>query len=200
MLQGTGYSVFLAGSMIPVVHYFTINRIRFSYIDYNLKKNRTMKKIILFTFLLFISASVINEINAQGQNDPQRFGLGIMIGEPTGITGKYWMNTTNALAGGVAWSFRGRSGSNNIHLHLDYQAHNFNLFNVEQGTMGFYYGIGGRLRTGGDANIGVRIPLGLNYLFADNPLEIYFEIVPILDLMPDTDLEGNGGIGIRYYF
>ncbi|MFU8859628.1 MAG: hypothetical protein ACNA8K_04320 [Cyclonatronaceae bacterium] len=161
-----------------------------------------MKKTILFTFLLFISASVINEIHAQGQNDPQRFGLGIMIGEPTGITGKYWMNTTNALAGGVAWSFRGPSHrrSSNIHLHLDYQAHNFNLFNVEQGTMGFYYGIGGRLRTGGDANIGVRIPLGLNYLFADNPLEIYFEIVPILDLMPDTDLEGNGGIGIRYYF
>jgi hypothetical protein len=161
-----------------------------------------MKKIILFTFLFFIYASVINEIHAQGQNDPQRFGLGIMIGEPTGITGKYWMNSTNALAGGVAWSFRGPSHrrSSNIHLHLDYQAHNFNLFNVEQGTMGFYYGIGGRLRTGGDANIGVRIPLGLNYLFADNPLEIYFEIVPILDLMPQTDLAGNGGIGIRYYF
>jgi hypothetical protein len=158
-----------------------------------------MKKFLLFSFLVIAALAIPREAFAQNQNDSGRFGLGVMIGEPTGITGKYWMNSTNALAGGVAWSFRGNR-NNNIHLHLDYQAHNFRLFDVEQGMLGFYYGIGGRLRTGGDANIGVRVPLGLNYLFANNPLEIYFEIVPILDLMPDTNLEGNGGIGIRYYF
>lgn len=162
-----------------------------------------MKNLYLFTILISFLLLATTPSKAQEQNDPGRFGLGIMIGEPTGITGKYWMNSTNALAGGVAWSFRrheNRSRSSTIYLHLDYQAHNFNLFEVEQGRMGFYYGIGGRLRSGGDANVGVRVPLGLNYLFANNPLEIYFEIVPVLDLMPETDLDGNGGIGIRYYF
>jgi hypothetical protein len=165
--------------------------------------SNTMKNICLFTNLIAFLLLATTPSHAQNQNDPGRIGLGIMIGEPTGITGKYWMNPTNALAGGVAWSFRrhsNRSRSSTIYLHLDYQAHNFNLFEVEQGRMGFYYGIGGRLRSGGDANVGVRIPLGLNYLFANNPLEIYFEIVPVLDLMPETDLDGNGGIGIRYYF
>lgn len=163
-----------------------------------------MIKLYLFILLVSLPLMVTGQANAQGQNDPGRFGLGIMIGEPTGITGKYWMSSRNALAGGIAWSYRGhpdrRGRTNNLHLHMDYQAHNFELFNVEQGMMGFYYGVGGRLRSGPNANIGVRIPLGLNYLFATNALEIYFEIVPILDLMPATELEGNGGIGLRYYF
>jgi len=46
----------------------------------------------------------------------------------------------------------------------------------------------------------VRIPIGVSYYFANDPLELFFEIVPILDLAPATEFSGNGGFGIRYYF
>jgi hypothetical protein len=48
--------------------------------------------------------------------------------------------------------------------------------------------------------LGVRVPLGLDYLFARSHLEMFFEVAPILDLAPSTDLRVNAGLGIRYYF
>ncbi|MBI3766102.1 MAG: hypothetical protein HY277_06330, partial [Ignavibacteriales bacterium] len=33
------------------------------------------------------------------------FGIGILIGEPTGVSVKGWLNATNAIDAGVAWSF-----------------------------------------------------------------------------------------------
>ena len=80
--------------------------------------------------------------------------------------------------------------------------HNFNLINVASGSLPIYYGIGGRIKFDDeDENkIGVRIPIGLAYQFADAPLDIFFEIVPLLDLAPATDFGLNGAIGIRYFF
>ncbi len=71
---------------------------------------------------------------------------------------------------------------------------------VDQGSLPFYYGIGGRLLLGNQAKLGVRIPVGLNYLFANDPIGIFFEVAPVLDLVPSTRFDVNGGIGIRYYF
>ena len=45
------------------------------------------------------------------------FGLGVMIGEPTGISGKYWLSPANAIDFAVAWSF---ANDANFHLHTDY--------------------------------------------------------------------------------
>jgi hypothetical protein len=28
---------------------------------------------------------------------------------------------------------------------------------------------------------------------------LFFEVVPIVDLAPDTELDFNGGVGIRFY-
>ena len=50
-----------------------------------------------------------------------------------------------------------------------------------------------------DDKIGIRIPVGLSYLFANSPLEFFVEVVPLLDLSPDTELDFNGGLGLRYY-
>jgi hypothetical protein len=41
---------------------------------------------------------------------------------------------------------------------------------------------------------------GLDYLFANTPLDIFLELAPILDLAPKVDFDFNGTIGIRYYF
>jgi hypothetical protein len=37
-------------------------------------------------------------------------------------------------------------------------------------------------------------------LFSGTPLDIFFELVPILDLVPDTDVELNASVGLRYWF
>jgi hypothetical protein len=130
------------------------------------------------------------------------FGLGIIIGEPTGITGKYWTSETGAIDGAAAWAFSHDGG---VHLHADYLYHKFGLIKVQKGSFPLYYGIGGRLQFhhhhhDNDDLLGVRVPVGLDYLFASDPFDIFFEVVPILDIVPDTDFSINAAIGFRYFF
>lgn len=127
------------------------------------------------------------------------FGAGIIIGEPTGIGIKTHLTSGNALAFGVAWSL---DDDNELHVQGDYLYHNYDLIDVEEGQLPLYFGVGGRIKINDDHddNVGIRFPVGLDYIFANYPFDIFFEIVPILDLAPDTDLDLNGAIGGRYWF
>jgi len=132
--------------------------------------------------------------------DNGKFGLGVIIGEPTGICGKLWLSETTAIDGAVAWS---TDKNAKFQIHGDFLIHKFNVIKVDKGRLPLYYGIGGRIKireSDHDDNIGVRFPVGLEYLFANIPLDLFVEIVPILDIAPNTDLEFNGAIGIRYFF
>jgi hypothetical protein len=51
-----------------------------------------------------------------------------------------------------------------------------------------------------DSKVGVRVPLGMDYLLGTAPLDFFLELVPILDLAPSTDFSLNAAIGIRYFF
>ncbi len=125
------------------------------------------------------------------------FGLGIIVGEPTGLSGKYYLSESHAIDGAVAWSFKKDAA---LHIHADYLYHDNTFFNVKQGRLPVYVGIGGRIKLQDKSRIGVRIPVGMAYEFAKAPVDVFVEIVPLLDLIPDTQFDFNGAIGVRYYF
>ncbi len=163
-----------------------------------------LSKLSLITLLIAVFCSLnLDTVQAQaGQRD--KVGLGIILGDPSGITYKNYFNSKNALDATVGWTFRYDGG---LYLHADYLWHNYDLFqdmdedmSVRKGLVGFYYGIGGRVFLSSDSNLGVRVPVGVNYLFENDPLEIFLEIAPTLDLVPSTEADVSGGIGIRYYF
>lgn len=127
----------------------------------------------------------------------RRFSLGIIIGEPTGVSGKLWTSSVNAFDAGLAYSFR-RKGY--VHMHVDYVWH---FPNVVQSPERFvpFAGIGGRLATGrADGFFGARFVGGLSWYPRNAPFELFVEFVPILDLAPKTEMSGNAGIGVRYIF
>jgi hypothetical protein len=150
-----------------------------------------MKRLIVtFMFIVvFFPCAVL----AQDQD----FGLGFMVGEPTGISFKKWVGSTTAFDGAAGWSFRGQD---RLHLHVDYLVHNFDMINVERGRLPVYFGLGARLKLEDETLFGVRIPVGVCYLFEKAPLDVFFELVPMFDLVPDTGFKLSGSIGIRYYF
>lgn len=131
--------------------------------------------------------------------DERPFGLGVIAGEPTGITGKYMLNANHAIDGGVGWK---TSGDNEFHLYGDYLFHFHHLIQVKKGDLPVYVGGGLRWvrRDKKDNKLGIRIPVGLEYLFAGGSLGAFGELVPVLNLKPDTDFDLEGGIGIRFYF
>jgi hypothetical protein len=152
-----------------------------------------MKRIaIILTVLTLALAST-------AAAETSTFGAGIIIGEPTGVGIKTHLSSGNALAFGLAWSL---DGDNELHVQGDYLYHNYDLITVEEGEMPLYFGIGGRIKINEhkDDNVGVRFPVGLDYIFDGAPFDIFLEIVPILDLAPDTDFDLNGAIGGRYWF
>jgi hypothetical protein len=127
------------------------------------------------------------------------FGLGIMVGEPTGVNGKVWLSGKSALDMGAAWSF---DNDSNFQAQLDYVVHSFSLISVKKGQLPLYYGIGGRFkaRETGDDSFGVRVPVGLDYLFENSHFDVFFEVVPTLDLAPSTDFDLNAALGGRFFF
>ena len=126
------------------------------------------------------------------------FGLGIIAGQPTGISGKFWTGPKTGIDLAAAWSVEKHQS---FECHADYLIHDFGVFKVDKGKMPLYYGVGGRLvDADDDTHIGVRVPVGINYIFATAPLDLFVEVAPTLDLAPDTDLNVEGGIGIRFWF
>jgi len=138
-----------------------------------------------------------------------RWGLGLILGEPTGISYKNWSGADRAIDAAVAWSF---SGYDSFQIHADYLFHNFTWTRDTdiKDVFPLYYGIGVRIKLGTtdngrlsrrtDARVGIRIPGGLSYWLEEAPIEFFVEIVPLLDLVPATDLDLNGAVGARYYF
>ena len=128
------------------------------------------------------------------------FGLGVIIGEPTGLSAKAWLSSKSAVDFAAAWSFEKHA---KFHLHADYLMHSFRLIKVEKGELPLYFGVGGRLilrEHDHDDLVGIRIPVGLEYFFDELPLDVFVEVVPVVNLAPDTDADMDGGIGIRYMF
>jgi hypothetical protein len=144
-----------------------------------------------YLFMLIFGALSVN-LSAQDSG----FGLGIIIGEPTGVSLKTWVSQKHAVDAGIAWSLT----NDWFHIHVDYLIHNFELIEVSQGELPFYFGFGAKLGIGNDFGLGARVPVGLSYLFEDAPLDIFVEVVPSLQLINQIQFQMNGGIGIRYWF
>jgi hypothetical protein len=154
-----------------------------------------MKKMLL---LMMSSIAIITSTGTA--QDINRFEIGVILGEPTGISAKYWMTTHSAIDAAVGWSFSDEV----IELSTDYQYHYF-LFDLDQGLIPVYLGMGLGLQlgsTGGDddAFLGIRIPLGAVYLFKNAPFAIFGEVAPIFEVIPETRPRVSGGAGIRFTF
>jgi hypothetical protein len=142
---------------------------------------------------------------ASAQAQDRTVGAGFMVGDPTGVTGKFWLDDARALDFAAGWSL----GENDaIHFSADHLWHRFDLLTPNQGSVALYAGIGARVALRDDEGknqdhddtFGLRVPLGIAYFTERMPLEIFAELAPVMELIPDTDLDVDLGIGLRYYF
>lgn len=148
------------------------------------------------TVLWMLSAMLWGEAAlAKGEN----LGVGLIVGAPTGVTLKAWQDSTHAVDVGLGWT---AEHDENFHLHADYLFHNFSVFKPSVGRLALYYGVGGAIsrQNGDDTRIGIRVPFGISYFFANNPLEMFGELAPRADFSPNSDLTLDAALGMRFYF
>jgi hypothetical protein len=145
----------------------------------------------------------------------RKFGLGFVLGDPTGLSAKYWVGPTNSLDFGLGFYGYGvsdRCGPNCGRLN-GYSNGTFNIdylwqSNIVRGTaqLDWHIGPGGRAlwygNCGGDCfTLAARMPVGLDLMFA-NPsfVELFAEVAPTFYLLAGWGPEIEGGLGARFYF
>lgn len=155
-----------------------------------------MKRTLMISGLLLIGLTGAAEAARSGHGG---VGIGLQLGEPTGITAKFWLDRTSAIDATVGWNII----SDRFTLQAGYLFH-FPL-DVPTGSLAAYVGAGGLLGARGEEHPGDayillagRIPLGLEYIY--NPISFYAELDPLIELLPAVGPGLGGGIGFRFYF
>lgn len=123
-------------------------------------------------------------------------GLGVHIGQPTGLTLKVY-NPGTSVDFLAAWDLDDFFFLN-VHAIYDTPLNNAH-------TIHFYYGPGGYIgiRDRGrelddEVEMGVSGNFGLDFLI--EKFEIFMQVTPRLSLVQRTDFDMGGGVGFRVYF
>jgi hypothetical protein len=155
-----------------------------------------MKKKTLF--LLAASCSLAAALPAQAVTSrvgsAQDLGFGTELGQPMGVTAKYWLSSTLAIDGAMGYHF-----NHNFDAHADALWHTFSSFDISNGRLPFYAGAGARILLGNDSQLGMRLPFGASYLPSSEPIELFAEIAPVIKLAPSLGADVDGELGIRVY-
>jgi hypothetical protein len=125
---------------------------------------------------------------------PVKAGVGLILFEPSGLTGKAWLGRSTALAGGIGWS---GEKDHYLHLHVDFLFLRYRLAVDTNLDLDFYLGAGGKIIFRDFDNAWVRVPLGIDFLLRKSPFNFFFEVVPSFNF---SDVKLFGAIGFRYIF
>jgi hypothetical protein len=147
--------------------------------------------------------------HASGVNfdrDVKGFGLGIVLGLPTGVSMAYRPGGRAWYDGGVAWSFD--NGTLHVHGDVLYTLADLRTDDIPDVDFPVYLGVGPRLRLGDSpyvagndpVELGVRVPIGMAFMHDGVPLEAFLELAPGVDVYPRTQAIFDVAIGGRYYF
>lgn len=153
----------------------------------NLNNSITRIPLLLIACVLF---TVNNETQAQviGRN----VGVGGQIGEPSGITLKIYQRPGFAYDFLAAWDFD---------EYFLINVHGIFEHSLSDSPLNYYLGPGAfvtfRDRREDDVSVGISGNFGINF-FVER-FEVFLQITPRLNILPDTDGDLGGGVGLRYY-
>ncbi len=143
--------------------------------------------------VLLLSSSALTGFPSSG------IGIGIVIGDPTGLSLKFWGISQNSaiqlnVGGGGFISPANLAVSSSLLFHT--------ILTRETPIVG-YLGIGalvGIEQGKREVVFGILIPLGLEFIFREIPLDLFFEVPPVVVIKSNGDV-GAGltlGIGLRF--
>lgn len=144
-----------------------------------------------------------------------KFGLGLELGAPSGLNGKFFLSPSRALNFGVGWLYDNyyRDGDG-FDIYLDHLWHPVELTRNPTFKLPFFIGVGGMFWSFEDRRdaphdhfsaLAVRVPFGILFDFNNVPLDVSVQLTLMADLFfgDYRDRFGPGFLGsvcVRYWF
>lgn len=159
-----------------------------------------MKKFLTIICLAVIATFAFNsESSAQNYKN----AIGGRFGAANGVTFKTTLGGNKMVD--IIANFRSNSSYNYFRVTGLYEI--YNPISDAAG-LNWYYGVGGTVgsvkykpKDQSDLYLGVDGVLGLDYKFADAPINISLDWKPTIGLVPDTDFDASGvGLSLRFTF
>jgi len=162
-----------------------------------------MKKVFTILCLTMIATLAIQfSSKAQGYDN----AIGGRFGAANGVTFKTTLGENKMLD--IIANFRSNNGYKYFRVTGLYEI--YNPINDAPG-LNWYYGIGGSIgsvkykygpyESSSDLYLSVDGVLGLDYKFADAPINLSLDWKPAIQLTPDTDFDASGvGLSLRFTF
>jgi hypothetical protein len=155
-----------------------------------------------------IAALLLNAAALAFDTTAHPFGLGVMAGYPSGISGKVYLDGQHGVDFAVA-STPWRGG----YVHATYLWHPSILATGSVADLGWHVGVGGFAwdsfgydgrgpwwSRDGDLTVGVRVPIGLDVNLKDPRFQFFGDVALSAPIVPGLYAGIDGAIGARYYF
>jgi len=134
-----------------------------------------------------------------------QFSLGVMVGQPSGLSARWQLSENLSLDFGAAYSFLWTTG---IHIHVDAVFFERTLLRISDNVIPVYFGAGARYLGAywgpiGITTLSARVPIGVLYPFhvsGNVNLEVFAEVVPTVMVIPAFDFDVSFALGARYRF
>lgn len=153
----------------------------------------------LLTGLLLVQPGTVAAQDTQSVPQEKTFGAGLMVGEPTGASLKFWLSKVSAIDAVVGVKL---DDDNDFAAHADYLYHFNDVVVFDHSRFAAYFGGGPQfqVRNHQDDLFSIRAVVGLDYIFDDIPVDVFVEVGPLFDVSPDDDVSVTGGAGARFWF
>ena len=165
-----------------------------------------MRLPLALAALLALAAPALADGDDARGADKGTFGLGIILGEPTGVSAKLYLSDDRAIQAAAGSAFLGGG----LELDADYLLHPYILQTRDSFVLPVYVGPGVRVIDYNDGRsssffaLGVRAVGGLLFDFKAVPLDAFVEAGPVLEYQfkdgAGLAIKLHAGAGVRYYF
>jgi hypothetical protein len=171
---------------------------------------------------LALSAAVLvpRPADASDYQAGYTFGIGGVIGQPTGVSMEFLLGGGHAIQAVFGFDLWYRDGFTTF---ANWQWHPLIITSISAFDLSFHFGAGLFLSFwydhhydflcdwdprahryynchDEDVGLGALVPVGLDMFFTGAPVEVYLELSPGFWFVPFIDFWMLGGVGARYYF
>jgi hypothetical protein len=157
--------------------------------------------------IAFASRAAVADPAAAGRPvDKGALGVGIILGEPTGVSARLYLKSDQAIQAAAGFAFVGGG----LQVDADYVFHPWILQDRDKFVLPVYVGPGVRFvqyrpdRASSYFAFGGRAVIGMLFDFKEVPLDVFVEVAGVLEYRFEegkgTGASLNAGAGVRYYF